>query len=143
MAPFTDDCQDTGRPRPWREMAGSGETLTRRQLRVLPVLLAADSIVEAAKLTRTGERTLQRWLTLPAFQRALRDLGKRAAELAVARLHGHAADAVTTLAAGMRGQRKAPAIRAAIAVLSLLQAGDMADVMDRLDELERSTGGVR
>jgi hypothetical protein len=45
--------------------------LTRNQIKAISALLSTQTIAEAAKLTRVGERTLHRWLTQEDFRAAL------------------------------------------------------------------------
>lgn len=65
-----------------------GSELTRRQQRALVALVTAPTLKAAAKAAGIGERTLQRYVTLPEFQRALARQHDEMAALAMARLDG-------------------------------------------------------
>lgn len=60
-------------------MDGNGkETLTQKQLRAIPFLLAAPSIEEGCKRARVGKATVYGWLKEQAFKE---ELGKRREEV--------------------------------------------------------------
>lgn len=63
--------------------------LTERQRRALAALLVAPTAKEAAKIANVGERTLKRWRTLPAFQRAYKAAQSELLESAVCQSRQH------------------------------------------------------
>ncbi len=56
--------------------------LSPRQQSALPILAAAPSVVQAARLSGVGRRTLHRWLQDPEFRAQLAQLQRQSAELA-------------------------------------------------------------
>lgn len=118
--------------------------LTERQRRALAALLAAPTAKEAAKIANVGERTLKRWRTLPAFQRAYREAQSELLESAVCQSRQHLTGALSALADITADANAPPAARVSAARASVelaLKLGEQNDIMARLDELERTIGG--
>ena len=67
-------------------MAGNGTngttTLSDRQLRALPYLVASPTLSEGARLAQVGQRTLYRWMNDDDFRAELEQLRNKAAEVA-------------------------------------------------------------
>lgn len=120
------------------------DALTPRQQRVLTALLAAPTAKEAAAMAGVGERTLKRWKTFPAFQRAYRAAQSEMLEDAVNQSRQHLTGALSTLA-GVAGDENAPAaarVSAARASVELsLKLSEQNDILRRLDELEKMMNG--
>ena len=122
------------------------DELTERQRRALAALLAAPTAKEAAKISNVGERTLKRWRTLPAFQRAYREAQSELLESAVCQSRQHLTGALSALADITENANAPPAARvsAARATVELaLKLGEQSDILARLTELEAAmaTGG--
>ena len=99
-------------------MIGHGEKLTGQQEAAIAALLTESSIAAAALKTKIGAATLQRWLKLPAFDRAYRDARRQLVRDAVARLQGAVGEAVDTLRTIAKdGKKEADRVRAAVALL--------------------------
>lgn len=113
--------------------------LTERQRRALAALLAAPTAKEAAKIANVGERTLKRWRTLPAFQRAYREAQSELLESAVCQSRQHLTGALSALADITADANAPPAARVSAARASVelaLKLGEQNDILDRLTELE-------
>lgn len=78
-------------------MSENDRKLTYKQKRGLAVLLASKSILEAAVKIGCNEKTLRRWLALPAFQDALEQAESELFGLAARRLITGTADALQVL----------------------------------------------
>jgi hypothetical protein len=99
-------------------MIGHGEKLTRKQESAIAALLTETSIGAAARKTRIGEATLQRWLKLPAFACAYRDARRQLVRDAVGRLQSAVGEAVDTLRTIAKdGKKEGDRVRAAVALL--------------------------
>lgn len=122
------------------------DELTERQRRALAALLAAPTAKEAAKIANVGERTLKRWRTLPAFQRAYREAQSELLESAVCQSRQHLTGALSALADITADANAPPAARVSAArstVELALKLGEQSDILARLTELEAAmaTGG--
>ena len=92
--------------------------LTQRQQAVLPVMAAAPSLAEAARISGFNERTLRRWLDDDDFRAELARLRQESAELARRELQGLMLRSVSVLAEAMDGPDQALRLRAARYALS-------------------------
>lgn len=122
----------------------STDGLTERQRRALAALLAAPTAKEAAKIANVGERTLKRWRTLPAFQRAYREAQSELLESAVCQSRQHLTGALSALADITADANAPPAARVSAARASVelsLKLGEQTDILARLDSLEKSLLG--
>ena len=120
------------------------DELTERQRRALAALLAAPTTKEAAKIADVGERTLKRWRTLPAFQRAYRAAQSELLESAVCQSRRHLTGALSALADITADADAPPAARVSAARASVelaLKLGEQNDILTRLTELEKQLGG--
>lgn len=120
------------------------DELTERQRRALAALLAAPTAKEAAKISNVGERTLKRWRTLPAFQRAYREAQSELLESAVCQSRQHLTSALSALADITADANAPPAARVSAARASVelaLKLGEQNDVLERLSELEAALLG--
>lgn len=122
------------------------DELTERQRRAIAALLATPTAKEAAKIANVGERTLKRWRTLPAFQRAYREAQSELLESAVCQSRQHLTGALSALADITADANAPPAARVSAArstVELALKLGEQSDILARLTELEAAmaTGG--
>ena len=92
--------------------------LTHRQQAVLPVMAAAPSLAEAARISGFNERTLRRWLDDDDFRSELTRLRQESAELARRELQGLMLRSVSVLSEAMDDPDKALRLRAARYALS-------------------------
>lgn len=95
------------------EMSEDDRKLTYKQRRGLAVLLASKSILEAAEKLNCNEKTLRRWLALPAFQDALERAESELFGLAARRLITGTGDALQVLSEVMARQGDIPQRRQA------------------------------
>ena len=118
--------------------------LTERQRRALAALLAAPTATEAAQLAGVGERTMKRFRALPAFQRAYRAAQADLVENAVCQSRQHLTGALSALADITADETAPPAARVSAARASIemaLKLGEQSDILQRIEELEKSLGG--
>ena len=92
--------------------------LSQRQRSALPILAAASSIAQAARLSRVGRRTLHRWLQDPDFRAQLARLQHQSAELAKGQLQGLTLQAVLHLGDFLEHPNPDIRLRAIRAILS-------------------------
>jgi len=122
-------------------MDGNGikETLTDRQLRVIPHLLAAPSIEEGCKRARVGKATLYGWLKQEAFRRELGRRRKEIVELAIETLKANVTKAAQTLVKHLDSERENISIRAAERVIQFAQRAIEAEELEqRIQALEET-----
>ncbi len=92
--------------------------LSPRQQSVLPILAAAPSIAQAARLSRVGRRTLHRWLQDPEFRAQLAQLQRQSAELAKGCLQSLTLQAVLHLGDFLESPNPEIRLRAIRAILN-------------------------
>lgn len=115
------------------------DELTERQRRALAALLCVPTAREAAKIANVGERTLKRWKTLPAFQRAYKAAQGEMLESAVCQSRQHLTGALSALADITADANAPPAARVSAARASVelaLKLGEQADILERVTALE-------
>jgi hypothetical protein len=114
-------------------LAGNDRKLTGRQEIAIAALLEMPTVAAAAEQARIGERTLRRWLKIPAFLSAYRRARHMAVENAIARIQGGTGQAVTVLLAVAKdGLKDRDRMRAAIALLDYALRGvESADILHR------------
>jgi len=120
-------------------MAGFSDKLTGRQRRAVVALLSAPTIAAAAKAARVSERTIYRFLSMPAFVRALARARAEAYSQALGNLAAIAVHAASTLADAMRDPEVPWPSRIASArtVLEATRAGiELDELQRRIDEIE-------
>ncbi len=118
----------------WQGMAD----LTDRQRRALVVLLSAPSIMAAAELSHTGERTLRRWLADPTFRDCYREQARQLLQDATGQLRALAGKAVHTLRSALDSENEHVRLRAAIAVVeTACKFLDLDELTERVAALER------
>lgn len=128
------------------EDATESETeLSPKQTAVLVQLVAGVDVEKAAVLAGAGERTVWRWLgENKPFRRELRLRQRQAMEAATRKLQSAAVKAVETLEAVM-ADATAPHAARVSAAKTILDTGyravELADVVQRLEELEASQQG--
>jgi len=116
-----------------------GEILTGPQRKAITALLAAKSIPQAALDAGVSERTLYRWLQVPAFRDALVQAEGQVIGAVTRRLVGYADHALTVMVTVMADKTNSPAtrLRAAQAILdSMLRLRELRNLEDRISALE-------
>ena len=117
----------------------AGKELTAKQERAIAALLTAPSIQKAAEQSEVPLRTLNRWLTEPAFMAAYMRARREAFSQAIALTQKYAPAAVTVLARVMTDAASSASAKVAAAaqVLKFGREGiDLDDVHARLTALE-------
>jgi hypothetical protein len=103
---------------------GHGEKLSRKQEQAVAALLTEASIGDAARAAGVGDKTLRRWLALPAFAAAYRRTRRELLETAVGRIQAATGTAVDTLlAVAKTGEKDSDRVRAAVALLEHAHRG--------------------
>jgi hypothetical protein len=115
--------------------------LQGREARAVTALLAAPTIVEAARQAGVSGRTLRRWLDRPDFQAKVRQAETEAIGQAARLLACRSANAVEVLHEIQNDPTVPPAarVRAAMAILELvMRLREVALIEARLEALERA-----
>ena len=112
---------------------------TRRQKTALPVVAASPSVLEAARRSNVGLRTLHRWLEDDNFRRELERLQDEAAELARSELQGLMLRSVTVLSEVMKDPSPSIRLRAANSALAFaIKVGENRKLSEELASLEEA-----
>jgi hypothetical protein len=115
------------------------DPLNAKQQRAVFALLAAPSIVEAARQAGVSEATLHRWLQLPAFREAYAAARQQLAQHALSGLQQAMRTATATLESVMGNKKVAAATRvfaAKVVLETSLRALEIAHLEDRLIAIE-------
>lgn len=110
---------------PEAEVAES-RLLTPKQRSAVEALLAAPSRAAAAAACGVSERTLLRWIKLPAFATAYRAAARAQFTDAQAQLKAASRDAAEVLRGALNGDDPALRVRAAAAILDAAGRADLA-----------------
>jgi hypothetical protein len=112
-------------------------TLSRKQLRTIPLILSQPSLAAAATAAGVAPRTLDRWLAQPAFRAAVDGAAREIFQEALIKLRAKAPAAADTVDR-LRRKAKSEAVRlrAALAVFNLVSRADLEDILQRLEALE-------
>lgn len=124
--------------------AARGSKLSKTQERAIAALLTSPNHETAAQAAGISASTLTRWLNIPEFQAAYREARRQVVEFAISKTQEASTEAVKTLCEAMRADanRTSDRIRAAEIVLKMAIGGlEVADVLDRLEALEREADG--
>ena len=123
-------------------IAGHGEKRTRREEAAIAALLTEPTIALAAAKAGIGETTILRWLHEPSFSAQYRAARRTVVESAIGRLQQATSEAVATLTRNLTCGVPASEIAAAKAVLDFAAKGvELADLAERVEQLERGQGG--
>ena len=123
----------------------NGATLTPRQRKAIAALLESPSVLSASERAGVGRSTLNRWLSLPAFRRALDAAKQEAFAAAMARIAEASGEATNTLLKLLTAESEAVRLGAARAILEAAAghldaraiAEQLADLESRLAEARR------
>src|SRR3989338_3623005 len=118
-------------------MDGNGkETLTEKQLRAIPFLLASPSIEEGCKRARVGKATVYAWLKEDAFREELRRQREELVRGALETLKANTAKATETLVKLLDSDKEGIQARAAEDIIEFTQKAI------ELEELERRIASI-
>lgn len=115
--------------------------LTTKQKQAIAALLSSRNVKEAAHAAHVSERSLYRWLTLPAFRAAVLEAEGNAIDWATRRLIGLQDGAIDTLESVLNDFQAGAGVRlrAAQAVLDyLLRLRELRNIEERLAVLEKA-----
>ena len=118
--------------------------LTERQAKAVEALLQEPTAARAAVVAGVNERTLRRWLALPAFRDVLLRARRDAFGQAIGLTQRYAPVAVATLVKVMQDAAAPPAskVSAAATLLKFGREGiELDDLAERIEQLERSARG--
>jgi hypothetical protein len=122
---------------------GHGEKLSRLQTQAVNALLAAKTIGEAAAAVGTHEKTLRRWLKLPAFRAqfdaaraTLMDEGLTALQRAC----GGAVDVLVTIASNAEASDASRVSACRVILEMTLRHVDQIQIQQRIERLESAAG---
>ena len=129
-------------------MDGNGtNTLTDKQLRVIPFLLDAPSTEEGCKKARVGKATVYGWLKEEAFREELRNQREEVVKGALETLKANVGKATETLVKHLDSDKENISIRAAENIIEFTQkAIEFEQLEKRVDGLEgriKDIGGQR
>ncbi len=122
-------------------MGSPGSKFTRKIEETIAALLIQRNVEEAARAAGIGTQTLLRWLKIPEFQAAYREVRRAAFGQSVARLQQASSAAVSTLLKIMVDPTSPTScrVRAADSVLNHgIKAIEIEDIEVRVSELERA-----
>jgi len=113
--------------------------LSTRQQRALELLLAGQTITEAARAVGINRSTLTRWLASPHVRQALGEQRQRRMDEIHHRLAALTDRALDSLGAVLEGEAPPGAkVRAALGVIDvLLKVREQTELVDRIERLER------
>jgi transposase-like protein len=114
--------------------------LTARQAGAVALLLAGRTYPAVARSVGVGRTTLYRWRQLPAFRQALLAGQRGMFASAVARLSGLTDGAIDQLSRLLRSEDERVVLAACVAVLKGAEGHVLADLEQRLAELEERRG---
>ena len=118
---------------------GGAEGLTTRQVRVLPELASARTIVEAAQRSGVGRTTIHRWCQNPAFLAELAMWQQEVVERARLKLANHTMHAVDVLGELLESEQDSVRRQAARDILSLvLHLEKHFEVIQRVEKVEEA-----
>ena len=113
--------------------------LSPRQEAALPVIAAAPTIAQAARLSKIGRRTLHRWLEDPDFRAQYAQQQRESAELAKGHLQSLALQAALQLGEVLDDPNPELRLRAARTILSFsAKFGDIQEIQAQVQALESS-----
>lgn len=120
----------------------NGDTLTAKQGTAIAALLSSPTIAKAAEAAKVGERTLYKWLKVPAFKAAYREAQRESFKHAVGMCQKYLPHAVQTLVKVM-AKDDAPESAKVSAASALMKFGresiELDDVVERVEKLEADT----
>ena len=125
---------------------GHGEKKSRHSQKVIAAMLEHSSLGDAASAAGVSERSLRRWMQDPIFETELRTARRRLLDGAINRLRASADGAVKVLDKLAHDEKAAGSVRVAAAyrlLTTALQAAELQDIGERLDELEEKYAAPR
>ncbi len=120
-------------------MNKTGQNLTRRQLKAIPIILQARSISEGVEKAAISKTTFYEWIKTPAFKA---DFERQRQEIIDAALHElklTAGEAVRVLRELLKAKGEGIRLRTATAILDNIgKFIELENIEKRLSEIERT-----
>ena len=127
------------------QMSGHGEKFSRLKEQAIVALLTYPTISEAAAAVRVNERTVERWLKLPAFSKRFEDAKARILHATINKLlnGGEQAANVLVKLATSDTTPAAVKVRAAVAVIQLsLKWHSLSNIERQLRDLQATISRI-
>ncbi len=120
-------------------MDGTGQNLTRNQLKAIPLILEARSITEGVKKAGISKSTFYEWLKAPEFKTEFVRQRQELVGLALHELKTSTSEAVSVLRGLLKAEGESVRLRTAQAILeNVLKSIEIENLEKRVEELERS-----
>jgi len=110
--------------------------LNRKAHQAACAVVECSTLGDAAARVGVHQRTMRRWLELPAFQELVSEASRTAYRHAISRMRALCSKACGTLDIAMDGHASSTQVRAALGVLDFSAKADLADIEARLSRLE-------
>jgi ACT domain-containing protein len=120
-------------------MNGTGQNLTKKQLKAIPSILGARSITEGVKKAGISKTTFYDWLKNPEFKAEFVRQRQELVDLALHELKTSASEAVGVLRGLLKAEGENIRLRTAQAILdNVLKSIEIENLEKRVEDLERS-----
>lgn len=120
-------------------MNKTGQNLTNKQLKAIPLVLEARSIVVGVKKARISKTTFYGWLKDPEFKAEFVLQRQELVDLALHELKMATSEAVSVLRGLLNAEGESVRLRTATAILdNVLKSIEMENLEKRVEALERS-----
>lgn len=117
---------------------GHNPTLSGKQSKALPVILACSSIAEGCLKARISRDTFYTWIKEPAFKAEFERQRKELVDLALHELKGAAGEAGEVLRKLLKAKNENVRLKAALGLLDHIRKFiELDDIEERLRKLER------
>lgn len=125
---------------------GHGQKFGRKRQLAISALLENPTVKDAAAASGLAHSTLWRWMKEPSFRAAYGEAKRQVVENSISRLQKIAGEAAGVLGSIMRNESSPQNTRVAAAKIVLelsLRGVETADILTRLDLLERALSNRR
>lgn len=120
-------------------MDGTGQNLTKNQLKAIPLILETKSIAEGVKKAGISKTTFYEWLKTPEFKAEFVRQRQELIDLALHELKTSASEAVSVLRELLKADAESVRLRTAQAILeNVLKSIELENIEKRIEELERN-----
>jgi len=119
-------------------MNETGQNLTRKQLKAIPLILEAKSITKGVKKACISKTTFYEWLKNPEFKAELSRQRQELVDLALHELKISTSEAVGVLRELLKAKGENVRLRTAQTILdNVLKSIELENIEKRIEELER------
>ena len=113
-------------------------TLSKNQLRAIPLILSARNLAEGARKAKVSRDTVYEWMKQPAFKEELDRKQKENVEAALRSLKSAISEATEVLRALLKDTKEGTRLKAAqIIIEAALKAQELDDIEKRIIALEK------